>query len=339
MARALWIAGAGRGRAARRGGGAAAPATCVVETRFSGISRGTEALVFRGGVPRGRAGADACAAAGGRLPVPGEVRLRGGRRGRRRAARRSLGRDVFVLHPHQDRFAAPAAMAVPLPDGVPPGRAVLAANMETALNVVWDARRGRPATASRWSAPGVVGALAGWLCARLPGAEVTLVDLNPGRAALAAALGCRLRAAGGGAGRLRPRHPRQRHRRGARDRAGRGRAARRPWSRRAGTATGRRRVGLGGAFHSRRLRLVSSQVGLVPTGAARALEQPAPARGGARAARRPGARRADQRRDRLRRPARRATARSSSAPGHALPSHPLLRRAPPCTPSRSATTS
>ena len=48
------------------------------------------------------------------------------------------GRDVFVLHPHQDRFAAPAAMAVPLPRGVPPGRAVLGANMETALNVVWD---------------------------------------------------------------------------------------------------------------------------------------------------------------------------------------------------------
>ena len=100
-----------------------------------------------------------------------------------------VGRDVFVLHPHQDRFAAPAAMAVPLPEGVPPGRAVLAANMETALNIVWDAGA---VACDRIAVVGggVVGALAGWLCARLPGAEVTLVDVNPGRAALAAALGC-----------------------------------------------------------------------------------------------------------------------------------------------------
>ena len=120
IGRALWIAGGGRRGAARRGGGAGA-GEVVVETRFSGISRGTEALVLRGGVPRGRAGADAGAAAGGELPVPGEVRLRGGRAGWPRGRRRSPGATVFVLHPHQDRFAAPAAMAVPLPKGVPPG--------------------------------------------------------------------------------------------------------------------------------------------------------------------------------------------------------------------------
>ena len=99
------------------------------------------------------------------------------------------GREVFVLHPHQDRFAAPAAMAVPLPEGVPAGRAVLAANMETALNILWDSGASAGDRIAVVGA-GTVGALAGWLCARLPGTEVTLVDVNPERAALAAALGC-----------------------------------------------------------------------------------------------------------------------------------------------------
>src|SRR5690606_15857306 len=90
----------------------------------------------------------------------------------------------------QDRFAVPAAMAVPVPDAVPSLRAVLAANMETALNVVWD---GGAAPGDRIAVvgAGVVGCLVAWICARLPGAEVTLVDVNPGRAAVAEALGVR----------------------------------------------------------------------------------------------------------------------------------------------------
>ncbi len=174
----------------------------------------------------------------------------------------SIGRDVFVLHPHQDRFAAPASMAVPLPAGVPAGRAVLGANMETALTVVWDAGA-LPCDRIAVVGAGVVGALAGWLCAQVPGAEVTLIDVNPERAVLAAALGCRFAAPEAAPTDC--------------DVVIHASASE------AGLATALRAAGveatvieaswygdrpvalsLGGAFHSRRLRLVASQVGMVP---------------------------------------------------------------------------
>ena len=99
-----------------------------------------------------------------------------------------IGRTVFALHPHQTLFTLPADAVVPFPDDVPPARAILAANMETALNAVWD---GAPGPADRIAVvgAGVVGALVAWLCGRLPGAEVTLVDIDPARATLAATLG------------------------------------------------------------------------------------------------------------------------------------------------------
>ena len=104
---------------------------------FSGISRGTEALVLRGGVPRPNGNGCGRRCRRGTFPFP--VKYGYAAVGRVVEGPAALaGRDVFVLHPHQDLFAAPAAMAVPLPEGVPAGRAVLAANMETALNVLWD---------------------------------------------------------------------------------------------------------------------------------------------------------------------------------------------------------
>jgi threonine dehydrogenase-like Zn-dependent dehydrogenase len=238
------------------------PADVLVETRFSGISRGTEALVFRGGVPRGERARMRAPLQAGSFPFP--VKYGYAAVGAVAEGPASLlGRDVFVLHPHQDRFAAPAAMAVPLPKGVPPGRAVLAANMETALNIVWDAGA---VSCDRIAVvgAGVVGALTGWLCARLPGAEVTLVDLSPDRAKLAAVLGCRfalpeaapedcdlvVHTSATGAGLST-----------ALAAAGlEATVVEASWY-------GDRppTVGLGGGFHSRRLRLISSQVGLVPT--------------------------------------------------------------------------
>ena len=150
----------------------------LVETRFSGISRGTEALVFRGGVPRAERARMRAPLQAGSFPFP--VKYGYAAVGRVVEGPPDLvGRAVFVLHPHQDRFAAPAAMAVPLPAGVPLGRAVLGANMETALNIVWDAG----ATACDRIAvvgAGVVGALAGWLCARLPGSRGDAGRREPG---------------------------------------------------------------------------------------------------------------------------------------------------------------
>jgi threonine dehydrogenase-like Zn-dependent dehydrogenase len=98
------------------------------------------------------------------------------------------GRTVFTLHPHQDVFNIPASAAILLPEDLPPQRAVLAANMETALNAVWDAAPG-PADRIAIVGAGVVGTLVAYLCGRLPGAEVMLVDINPARAELARALG------------------------------------------------------------------------------------------------------------------------------------------------------
>jgi len=233
----------------------------LVRTLFSGISRGTEALVFRGAVPASEYERMRAPFQAGAFPAP--VKYGYAAVGRVEAGPAAL-RDtlVFALHPHQDLFAVPAGAARPLPQGLAPERAVLAANMETALNVVWDAGAG-PGDRVAVVGAGVVGALAGWLLARMPGAEVTLVDTNPARAALAAALGCDFA--------LPDAAPADCdvvvH--ASADPEGLATALRA-----AGTEAtvveaswyGDRPVpvGLGAAFHSRRLRLVSSQVGQVP---------------------------------------------------------------------------
>jgi len=95
---------------------------------------------------------------------------------------------VFCLHPHQDVYWAPPASVTRIPSGVPPARAVLAANMETALNATWDGGAG-PGDRIVVVGAGVVGLLVAWLCARIPGTRVTAVDLNPAREAQARALG------------------------------------------------------------------------------------------------------------------------------------------------------
>lgn len=100
------------------------------------------------------------------------------------------GQTVFTLHPHQTVFDLPADAAVPVPATVPAARAVLAANMETALNAVWDAGDDAFGKVCVVGA-GVVGALTGFLCHTLAAAEVTLVDINPGRARVAEGLGLR----------------------------------------------------------------------------------------------------------------------------------------------------
>jgi len=161
----------------------------LVRTRASALSRGTERLILEGRVPPSQWPVMRAPLMAGEFPFPvkygycavGVVED---------GPQALLGHRVFVLHPHQDRFLAPAAMCVPVPDAVPDHRAVLAANMETALNILWDAR---PLAGERCLVigAGVVGLLAAALLARIPGIAPTIVDLDPGRAALAAALGLR----------------------------------------------------------------------------------------------------------------------------------------------------
>lgn len=186
--RAFWIEAAGRG-ALRSANVSSGPDEVVVRTRYSGISRGTESLVFRGGVPATERSQMRAPLQEGDFPFPvkygyaavGEVMD---------GPRALVGRAVFVLHPHQERFAAPAGMAIEIPADIPCRRAVLAANAETALNIVWDAGV-QPGDRVAVVGAGVVGALAGWLAARIPGTEVTLVDISRKRADLADTLGCR----------------------------------------------------------------------------------------------------------------------------------------------------
>ena len=181
-ARAFWTVAPGRGEIRTETLPPPGPGEQGLRTLASGISRGTEALVFAGRVPPSQYGAMRAPLMGGEFPFPVKY-------GYAAVAEDMGGRRVFVLHPHQDRILAPAAMCVPVPDGVPTARAVLAANMETALNIAWDAA---PLPGERISVigAGVVGLLCGWLLARIPAACVTLVDIDPSRATLASRFGC-----------------------------------------------------------------------------------------------------------------------------------------------------
>lgn len=158
-----------------------------VRTLHSAISRGTEMLVYAGSVPRSewqRMRAPFQQGDFGGAVKYGYVNVGVVEAG----ASEWLGRTVFCLYPHQDVYVVPASAVVPLPDGVPPARAVLTANLETAINALWDAA---PRVGDRIAVVGggTVGLLVAWLAARLPGCEVEVVDTVPERAALARTLG------------------------------------------------------------------------------------------------------------------------------------------------------
>jgi threonine dehydrogenase-like Zn-dependent dehydrogenase len=154
---------------------------------YGGISRGTERLVFTGRVPESEYGRMRAPFMAGEFPYP--VKYGYATVGRIMAGQPELvGRAAFALHPHQTFFTLPADNVTLLPDDVPPPRAVLAANMETALNAIWDAAPG-PADRIAVVGAGVVGSLCAWLAGKMPGAEVTLIDVEPARAGIAAALG------------------------------------------------------------------------------------------------------------------------------------------------------
>jgi NADPH:quinone reductase-like Zn-dependent oxidoreductase len=158
-----------------------------VRATFGALSRGTESLVFGGRVPVAEYGRMGAPFMSGAFPFP--VKYGYSTVGVVESGQDDLvGRNVFTLHPHQTCFNHPKAAVFPLPDEVPSSRAVLAANMETALNAVWNAMPG-PADRVAVVGGGVVGMLVAYLCGQLPGAEVTLVDIDPTREQVARALG------------------------------------------------------------------------------------------------------------------------------------------------------
>jgi NADPH:quinone reductase-like Zn-dependent oxidoreductase len=187
VASALWYCGPGKVEIRQEDVAAPKGDEIRVRALYSAISRGTEALVFGGKVPRSEFERMRAPFMAGDFPFP--VKYGYASVGRIESGAEGLkGKTVFALHPHQNAFNIPASAVVELPPALSPQRAVLAANMETALNAVWDAAPG-PSDRIAVVGAGVVGALVAFLCGRLPGADVTLVDINPHRAELAQALG------------------------------------------------------------------------------------------------------------------------------------------------------
>ena len=159
----------------------------IVRTVRSGVSRGTETLVFRGGVPPGQY--EVMRAPFQEGDFPGPVKYGYLSVGAVEAGPAELrGRTVFCLYPHQTAYVVPAAAVTVVPEGVPPARAVLAGTVETGVNALWDAA---PLIGDRVTVvgAGMVGCCVARLLSRFPAIEVTLVDVDPGRAGVAAALG------------------------------------------------------------------------------------------------------------------------------------------------------
>ena len=163
------------------------PGAARVRTLFSGISRGTERLVLAGAVPPGEFERMRAPLQEGQFPFP--VKYGYCAVGRVEEGPEALiGRTVFCLHPHQDVFNAPVAMLAVVPDAVPIRRATLAANMETALNALWDSGAG-PGDKVVVAGAGIVGLLVSALAAAIPGTDVTVVDVVESRRSLATAMG------------------------------------------------------------------------------------------------------------------------------------------------------
>jgi threonine dehydrogenase-like Zn-dependent dehydrogenase len=259
-ARAFWMIAPGRGEVRSEPLRAPGAGEALVETLASGVSRGTETLVFRGHVPKSQQQLMRAPFQAGEFGFPlkygyssvgivadGAPELR--------------GRRVFCPYPHQDRYVVPASAALPVPDEVPDARAVLAANLETALNGLWDAA---PRIGDRAAVigAGVVGALAAALLARMPGVQVQLIDVDPAKVAIAAALEVDFALSDAARGEV----DLVIHASGAAEGLARAlqlagfeaRIVELSWY-------GDRAVALplGEAFHSRRLQLISSQVGVV----------------------------------------------------------------------------
>jgi threonine dehydrogenase-like Zn-dependent dehydrogenase len=185
-AHAFWLQAPGVGEIRPAALAEPGPDDVVVRTLRSGVSRGTETLVFRGGVPADQYAAMRAPFQEGNLPGPvkyGYLNVGVVERG----PRALRGRTVFCLYPHQTAYVVPAGAVSVVPESIPPARAVLAGTVETAVNALWDAA---PLIGDRVTVvgAGMVGCCVARLLRRHPGVEVTLVDVDGGRSEVAAAL-------------------------------------------------------------------------------------------------------------------------------------------------------
>ena len=186
-ARAFWLREPGIGEIRTVRLPEPGPGDVLVRALHSGISRGTETLVFRGEVPESQWEAMRAPFQDGNFPGPVKYGYLGVGTVERGPAD-LLGRTVFCLHPHQTAYVVPADAVVPVPDDVPARRAVLAGTVETAVNALWDAP---PLLGDRVTVvgAGMVGCCVARLLARFPCTDVQLVDVDGSRADVAARLG------------------------------------------------------------------------------------------------------------------------------------------------------
>ncbi|MEV7095952.1 zinc-binding alcohol dehydrogenase [Amycolatopsis sp. NPDC051045] len=187
MEQAFWVQSPGSGQLREERLPEPGPDDVLVRTLCSGVSRGTETLVFRGGVPASQHDVMRAPFQEGEFPGPvkyGYLNVGVVEQG----PPELTGKTVFCLYPHQTAYVVPATAVTPVPDAVPPGRAILAGTVETAVNAVWDAR---PRLGDRIAVigAGMVGCSVAKLLAGFPAARVQLIDVDPAKADIAAALG------------------------------------------------------------------------------------------------------------------------------------------------------
>ncbi|MGI9350414.1 MAG: zinc-dependent alcohol dehydrogenase [Rhizobiaceae bacterium] len=163
----------------------------TLKTLYSGISKGTESLVFNGNVPESEWTRMQCPFMTGSFAFPitygyacvCEVMECG-----KAVENLELGDRVFILHPHQDLMCVPASACHKLPDIIPTKRGVLSANMETGLNSVWDAEiSGKPACAVIGA--GVVGLMTAHALRETTGVSPIVLDVNPAKEKIISKLG------------------------------------------------------------------------------------------------------------------------------------------------------
>lgn len=261
-AKAVWFPAAGRAEFKTENIPALGKGWCLLKTLYSSVSPGTERLVLKGRIPPQVYDSMVCPYMGGRFPFPvkygyslvGEVQ---------EGPKSLLGREVHVLHPHQNYCAVRAPDIYPIPQTVPAPRAALASNLETALNGIWDARVmvGEKALVVGF---GIVGSLTARLLRLIPEVAVTVVDTYPTKAVLAEKMGFHVAEAS----RLPDDFDLAFHTSGsseglqtALDHAGfEGRIVEMSWF-----GDKHSQLSLGGYVHSRRLQILSSQVSHLPS--------------------------------------------------------------------------
>lgn len=186
-ARSLWLEAAGQANVRSEQLASLQVGDVTVRALYSGISRGTEALVFSGRVPPSEYERMRAPAQAGDFPFPvkyGYASVGSVEEG----PDVLMGKPVFCLHPHEDIFRTAAAQVHVIPETVPPERAVLAANMETALNIVWDAGI-QPGDRVAVLGAGVVGLLVAWISTGIVGTDTLVCDTDTSRRSIATALG------------------------------------------------------------------------------------------------------------------------------------------------------